>query len=155
MRLNLSIPVLGGILCASVVAVGSLGLRAQQVSRIEANSFKVQLETYTPPFQTQIKTLLEGQNADPKPGGIILLTSPSLSRFGTNGLLEIQVRSPECTYNVRQRTISSTNVLQVEMSDGRFFTEGKGFLWTTNETIILSNQVRTIIRTPARKLHKP
>jgi hypothetical protein len=130
-------------------------VQAQQVGRVEASSFKVQLETYPPPHETQIKTLLQGKKADPQPGGVVIFTEPRIDRFTTNGLLELQVRSPECTFDIMKRTVSSTNMIQVEMTGGRFFTEARGYLRMTNGTILLSNDVRTVIRTDGRTFKKP
>jgi hypothetical protein len=157
MRGRTIIPILLIAAGAFPLAFWAGSLRAQVVTGMIATSFRVQLETHPPPFETQIKTLLEGRNAEQipdKPDGRILLIEPKLSRLSTNGTLEVQVRSPECIYNTMQRTVSSTNVLQVEMAEGRFYTEGRGFLCTTNSTII-SNDVHTIIRIPERKLPKP
>lgn len=129
--------------------------RAQQVTSMEASSFRVQLETHPPPNESVIKTSLEGKKAEPLPGGKILLTEPKLNRYTTNGLLEVQMRSPECIFDTMQRTVSSTNILQVEMARGQLFTEGRGFLQTTNGVLILSNQVHTIIRPNRRKASQP
>jgi hypothetical protein len=155
MRLNLNILALVSLAAAVILPMLTATLRAQQVSRMEANAFKVQLETYPPPHETQIKTLLEGRHVDPQPGGLIVCTEPRLTRFDTNGAMELEVRSPQCVFNVMQRTISSSNVLQVEMANGRFFTQATGFLRTTNNTIILSNQVHTVIRVPMRRSTQP
>lgn len=147
MPVNRSLTILLAVLPAVMFA---LCVGAQQVGRVEASSFKVQLETYPPPHERQIKTSLQGKKADPQPGGIVIFTEPQIDRFSTNGALEVQVRSPECTFDIMRRTVFSTNVIQVEMSGGRFFAEGRGFLRTTNGTIILSNDVRTVIRVAGR-----
>ncbi len=139
---------------AILTAVGGTHCHAQQVTGMEASSFRVQLETYPPPYQTQIKTSLEGSKAEPQPGGKVLLFQPNLKFFTTNGLLEVQARSSNCVFDTMSHTVSSTNLLQVEMANGRFYTEGHGFLLQTNGAITLSNQVHTVIR-PARKSSKP
>ena len=134
------------------IGLATLALvQAQQVRRVSGDSFKVQLETYEPPFEMQIKTSLEGQQAEPQPGGIILLTEPRLNRFGTNGTLEVQIRSPQCAFDVMKRTVSSTNLLQVELANGRLFMQGRGFTTITNGGLLLSNDVHTVIRARARK----
>ncbi|HYG25258.1 MAG TPA: hypothetical protein VEH04_21010 [Verrucomicrobiae bacterium] len=142
------------LLLSLCVCIAGLA-RAQQVSRVSGTSFKVQLETFPAPFETQIKTSLEGKRAEPQPGGFIIFTEPQLKHFNTNGSLEIQVRAPECLLNLMQRTVSSTNTLQVELTDGRFYMEGRGFLQMTNGTLLLSNDVRTVIRTTMKAPGKP
>ena len=148
----LPLMLLGGF----AAAVFSTALsRAQQVTSMEASSFRVQLETHPPPNESVIKTLLEGKKAEPLSGGKILLIEPRVNRYTTNGTLEVQMRSPECIFDTMQRTVSSTNLLQVEMAGGRLFTEGRGFLQTTNGVLILSNQVHTVICPNRRKISAP
>jgi hypothetical protein len=143
--------------CLLLLAVIALPHRAsaQQVTGMEASSFRVQLETYPPPHQTQLKTSLEGSKAEPQPGGKVILSQPKLNSFSTNGLLEMQARSSSCVFDTLLRSVSSTNILQVEMASGRFYTEGRGFMMTSNSVIILSNQVHTVIRPGPRKASKP
>lgn len=145
------------LLCGFVIAAIFLTnlSRAQQVTSMEASRFRVQLETHPPPNEAVIKTLLEGKKAEPLSGGKILLIEPRVNRYTTNGVLEVQMRSPECIFDTMQRTVSSTNILQVEMAGGRLYTEGRGFLQTTNGILILSNQVHTVIRPDHRKISTP
>lgn len=144
---------------ALLLAVGfsifsSAPLNAQQVTGMQASSFRVQLETYPPPNETQIKTSLEGSKAEPQSGGKVLLFEPNLKYFTTNGAVEVNARSSNCVFDTMSRTVSSTNILKVEMANGKFYTEGRGFfLQKTNSSILLSNEVHTIIR-PARKASK-
>ncbi|MBC8096688.1 MAG: hypothetical protein H7Y43_12835 [Akkermansiaceae bacterium] len=155
-------------LVKSLLAAATLGLvtlsphleishsHAQQVTGMRASHFRVQLETYPPPFERQIKTLLEGSQAEPQPGGKVLLSQPSLKYFTTNGTVEVQARSANCLFDTMSHNVSSTNILQVEMANGKFYTEGRGFLMRrTNNSIFLSNEVHTVIRLTARKSLKP
>jgi hypothetical protein len=144
-------------LCVVVLSLSSWlsKARAQQVARSVGLGFNAQLETYPPPNETQIKTSLEGEKAEPQSGGHILLTEAKLKTFATNGVLEMQAHAPQCIFDTMQRTVSSTGALQIQMVNGRFLVEGKGFLMQTNGNLILSNQVHTVIRNFPGKFSKP
>jgi hypothetical protein len=152
-RTRLTIAVLG-VAVLGLAAVINLG-RAQSVTSSVGLGFNAQLETYPPPHEMQIKSSLEGEKAEPLSGGHILLTEAKLKSFSTNGVLEMQAHAPQCIFDTMQRTVSSTGVLQVEMTSGRFYIEGKGFLMQTNGNLILSNQVHTVIRNFPGRSSKP
>jgi lipopolysaccharide export system protein LptA len=121
--------------------------REQPVPGVEAVDFKVQLENYAPPYEAQPRTLLESAKVQPQPGGLILMTDAQLKAFSTNGTLELLALSPHCDFDSVRRTVSSPGPLQLHTGDGRFFTEGLGFLWDqTNSTLLISNHVHTVTR---------
>jgi hypothetical protein len=152
-RACLTIATLG--LIAFCLATWITKARAQQVTSSVGLGFNAQLETYPPPHEMQIKTSLEGEKAEPQSGGHILLTEAKLKSFATNGVLEMQAHAPQCIFDTMQRTVSSTGRLQIQMVNGRFLVEGKGFLMQTNGSLILSNQVHTVIRNFPGKFSKP
>lgn len=109
--------------------------------------FKVGLENYPPPNEAQPKTMLEGAQAQLQPDGLYSLKEAKLKTFSTNGTLEIIAETPQCVFDSPKRTASSDRQLQLRTSDGRFFIEGEGFLWTqASSSLIISNRVHTIIR---------
>lgn len=129
--------------------------RAQQVTSNVALGFNAQLETYPPPNEMQIKSSLEGEKAEPQSGGLVLLTEAKLKTFSTNGVLEMQAHSPKCIFDTMQRTVNSTGLLQIQMLNGKFYTDGRGFLMRTNGNLTLSNQVHTVIRGFSGNSFKP
>jgi hypothetical protein len=127
-----------------------------QIAGMEATDFKVQLESYPPPNESQPKTLLEGAKAQPRPGGHILLTAAKVKSFSTNGSLEMVAEAPQSVFDSTQRTLSSTGPLQVLTSDAKFVLRGEGFLLRqTNGVLIISNRVHTVIRNVPGKTPKP
>ena len=148
-------------LCAVLVAAVALPLcfgkseaQSSSLANFKGIGFKVQIENYPPPHERQIKTSLEGEQAEPQPGGFVLLTEARLKSFTTNGVLEMQAHAPKCTFDTMQRTVSSTGLLHVQMANDRFSTVGQGFLLQTNGNLILSNQVHTVIRNLSGKTSK-
>jgi hypothetical protein len=115
--------------------------------------FKVP-EYYPPPNQNQLKWLLTGSNAVPQ-GTItrLLLDHVNLATFRANGARDLQFQAVSCLFDSTQRTVSSGERIKVQTADGRLLIEGTGFCWqSTNSSIIISNQVHTIIKrgpTPA------
>ena len=156
MRLRYLMGVLGiGLLAALALTIAALSDTArgsekphiQDLSGMEASDFKYQIENYPPPNEAQIKTLLEGAKAQAQSAGMILITEAKLKTFSTNGTLEMLAQSPKCMLDSVQRTVSSSNSLQIETTDGRFLLEGEGFLLQqTNSHLIISNRVHTVLR---------
>jgi hypothetical protein len=146
--------------CCTALALGFAvftgSLRAQQMGGMETTDFKAQLENHPPPNEVQVKTLLESAKVKTLPGGRFLLTGgQKIKTFGTNGVLETLIETPQCIFDSELRSISSTSMLQFRTADGRLFTEGEGFLFHTNRTLFLSNRVHTVIsNTPPGKARK-
>ena len=136
--------------CCVVLAFLALALalfpqpgRAQPV--VHARGFKVP-EYYPPPHDTQMKSMLEGAQADGQPDGRYLITEAKWRTFGLTGEGELNAKAPQCFYDQRQRTVSSAGPLHVETADERFFIDGEGFLYRqTNSTLLVSNRVHTIL----------
>ena len=140
--------ILIGIAAAAALSLAFLaGLaRGQSAAGAKGEAIKV-MEPHDPPFESQVKTLLEGASADMLRGGrLFVLTNARLSTFSTNGTLEMRAETPSCIYDSALKTVSSEQRLQVWTADG-MFTEGYGFLFQfTNSNIIISNRVRTVVR---------
>ncbi len=103
-------------------------------------------EYYAPPHETQMKSLLEGAQAQRQPDGRIQVAEARWRTFRENGAGEMTVEAPECVYNSHQRSISSAGPLRVQTADGKFSIAGQGFLFQqTNSMLLVSNRVHTII----------
>jgi len=131
----------------------ALGVRAQQSGH--ATEFTT-TEYWDAPHQQQIKTILSGAEAQPQPGGLLIIKQLKLRTFDLDGSLKIIVTAPECIYDTMGGTASSGGPLQLQNGDGTFRVEGEGFLWRqTNSLLTISNQVRTRIETGAKPTIKP
>ena len=121
--------------------------RLQGLTGMEASDFKFQWENYPPPNEGQVKTMLEGAKASAQSAGLIMITEARLKTFSTNGTLEMLAQTPKCMLDSVQKTVSSSNALQIQSTDGRFLLEGEGFLLQqTNSHLIISNRVHTVLR---------
>lgn len=120
-------------------------LLAQQ--GVVVQNFRVSPEFYPPPHERQMKFLLEGAMARAVANGRYLVTQAKLQNFSQEGKVEMLVETPECYYTEKSRLIDSSGALKVQTGNGGFLIEGIGFLWQqTNSTLLISNQVHTIIR---------
>jgi hypothetical protein len=150
MPVKFSIPsgvlIFSGAAAALALALFAAGVRADETNGMEALDFKVQLENFPPPNETQVKTLLEGARARPLPEGMILLTDAKLRTYNTNGALEMLAQAPQCIFDSVQHTVSSTGYLYIQTINGKFSLEGEGFLLQTNSDLIVSNLVRTAVQ---------
>jgi hypothetical protein len=110
--------------------------------------FKAPLEYFDPPHELQVKTFLEGTEAEPGTNGSISIRNAKLQTFHEDGSWEMTANAPHCFWDSRQQTVSSSGPLQVVTSDEKylFHHEGVGFIWRqTNSDLIISNNVRTTI----------
>jgi len=95
---------------------------------------------------TQMKALLEGASALPQGDGQLLVTKTKYQTFRTNNEVELNVEAPECVYDQRQKTISSSGPLRMQIGNALFSIEGEGFLYhMTNTALLVSNRVHTIL----------
>ena len=144
--------------CVLALAVAGSVLNAQpdkMAARSVVKGFTVP-EYFDPPHETQIKSLLEGAEARPEPGGLIFITDLKMQTFNEQGERQMVVNAPECIYDSSQRTVGSSGKLQVQMADEKLLLAGEGFLWQqTNSNLIISNRVSTIIRGPLNNSFVP
>lgn len=104
-------------------------------------------EFYDAPHETQMKSLLQGKEALPQDDSKILIKKLRLETFGEDGAGEFILIADDCLYDSDQHRAASAGPLEMKTADGRFFTEGVGFLWQQNGSILtISNQVHTVIR---------
>jgi hypothetical protein len=100
------------------------------------------------PFQQQMKSRLSGADAQPLPGGLLVIKQPKLETFNTNGSPQAIVEVTECVYDIKNGTANSAGHLRLQSGDGKIRTEGDGFLWRQDDSFLrISNHVHTVIET--------
>ena len=140
---------------AGLLFAVAFGVRAQQNGVQHANNFTT-TEYYEPPHQQQIKSILSGAEALPQPGGLLIIKQLKLEMFNPDGRLEWVVNAPECVYDTFKGVANSPGHLEVRSGDGKFRTEGDGFLWRQSEQKLnISNNVCTVIENGATITIKP
>jgi hypothetical protein len=140
-----------------LLAAGALQLIAavEKPSSTTIKDFSVPAY-YDPPHEKQMKSLLQGAEAEPQPGGMIWITEVKLQTFSEAGQPQVQVQAPHCIFDPVQHTVSSSGPLTVKSVNGQFYLEGEGFLWQqTNSNLIISNRVRTVIHNASNLSLKP
>jgi hypothetical protein len=126
---------------------GATGAPAQTLPNGRANAFTTDMY-YEHPDEQQVKTRLSGAEATPLPGGLLDVKDLRVEEFSTNGVSRLVARAPQCTYAMLGNSASSTGHLVMQSGDGKFQTEGDGFLFVTRTngmTLIISNNVHTVI----------
>ena len=134
----------GAMLFAAFTGLG------QQASFGKGKNFKVSPEFYPAPNAQQMKSLLQGAEAEPQAGNKVLIRQAKLQTFKVTGEQELMVETPECVYDSVSRQISSGGGLKAQTGDGRFSLAGRGWLWEqTNSSLTISNDVRTVLQPEA------
>jgi len=106
------------------------------------------VEYYAQPKQTQMKTRLSGAEAQPLPGGLLVIKQLKLEMFNTNGSPQAVVEAPDCIYDTQGNTANSAGHLKLQSGDGKIRVEGDGFLWRQeNSFLTISNHVHSVIET--------
>src|SRR5215831_5966150 len=95
-------------------------IHAQQIAGLKGTHFSVSPEFYPPPHQGQMKSLLQGDEAQPQPDGSIVVKGAKLQTFREDGQRELLVETPQCVYRQVNRSVSSPESLRVEGADGKF-----------------------------------
>lgn len=112
----------------------------------KVTNFKIP-DYFGPPNQKQMRTLLRGEEAEPDGKERIRIRKLQIETFRENGEPEVFVEAPECIYDPKTRSASSAGPIKARTADGRMQIEGTGFLLvTTNKSLTISNNVRTVIR---------
>jgi len=139
-------------LVARLLAVGAVLLLAVPDGTAQQNSVQhvsdfTSVEYFEPPNQQQMKSRLSGAEAQPQPGGLLIIKQLQLETFNANGTPEMIVNAPECVYDTFNRVANSPGHLQAQTGDGKFRVEGDGFLWRQNDSLLtISNHIHTVIR---------
>jgi hypothetical protein len=104
------------------------------------------VEYFPQPNQTRMKSRLAGAEAQPLPGGLLVIKQLKLETFTTNGSPQAVVEAPECIYDTVHDMANSAGHLQLQSGDGKIRTEGDGFLWRQDDLFLtISNNVHTMI----------
>jgi hypothetical protein len=136
-----------------VVAAGALlflavagNNRAQQLPIGHATDF-TSLAYFEPPDDQKVQMKLSGAEASPLPGGLLDVKQLQVEMFNrTNASPVVVVHAPQCTYAPLDGVANSPGHLELMALDGKFHTEGDGFLWRqTEQTLTISNRVHTTI----------
>src|SRR4030095_7364671 len=152
------ISLLLGVVLALIGAWALLNTEAQTLKIRPVKDFKVP-EYYpnaAPGATNRLKSLLTGAEARPRPDGLVFVKEPRIQSFSEAGETQVVVKAAECVYDYKTKTASSTNTVQFQTADGKFYLEGLGFGWEqTNSNLIVSNKVRTLINRPLASAKSP
>ena len=97
------------------------------------------------PFQQQMKSRLSGADAQPLPGGLLVIKQLKLETFNTDGSRQAIGEAPECVYDMRNGVAYSAGHLRLQSGDGKARAEGDGFLWRQNDSFfIISNHTHEV-----------
>ena len=137
-----------------VLALGA-ALLAQPAMFGKITGFKVP-EFFDPPNQRQVRAMLTGAEAIPDADGRIKIRELQVETFRETGERELVVTAPDCIYDPKARTASSSGPIQARTEDRRLQIEGRGFLLVmTNKTLTISNNIHTVIRDVGTAPKKP
>lgn len=95
----------------------------------------------------RLKTRVSGTEARIITNGVFALKEPRLESYREDGTtLEWVAVSPECTVDMKTRSVRGATNMFFQTADEQMFLSGVGFLWQqTNSVLILSNQTHTWI----------
>jgi hypothetical protein len=106
--------------------------------------FQAPLQYFEPPHELQMKSYLEGAQADPGANGVIIIQNAKLQTFREDGVKEMTVKAPQCIFDSRGQTVSSAGPFQMQTSN--VMVQGVGFFWKqTNSELLISNQQVTTV----------
>jgi len=129
-----------GLFCLAIAS-------AQSGGNASIKKFKAALEYFDPPFELQVKSYLEGAEAEPQGDGLISLRDAQLETFQTNGKPEMTITAPQCFFNMNDQTVNSAGPFQMRRYDDALLQKGVGFYWEkTNSEFIISNSVDTKVK---------
>ena len=142
-------------LCAIVVLTLAMTVTARAQSDALPVGYATNFTSVTygkAPHDQQVEVRFSGSEATPLPGTLFNLKRMTVEKFNTEGKLEAVAAAPECVYAPIDGIANSSGHLELKSGDGKFRTEGDGFLWLQSEqTLSLSNHVHTVIEVPAGK----
>jgi hypothetical protein len=99
-------------------------------------------------LRQQMKSRLSGAEAQPMPGGLLVIKQFKLETFNPDGSPQTVIVAPECFYDMRNGLANSPGHLQMQSGDGKLRIEGDGFLWRQDVSFLtISNHVHSVIET--------
>jgi hypothetical protein len=111
---------------------------------------------FDPPNHLQKRAIVTGSEAESEGMNLVRLKKVHIESFQVTGEPEAVLDADEALYDRAAQTVSSAGRIQARTADGRFSVSGVGFSMTlTNKSLMISNNVRTVIRglgsTPNKK----
>jgi hypothetical protein len=112
---------------------------------------------FEPPHEQQVEVRLSGAEMSPLPGVALYdVKKLKIEEYGKDGKLEAVAQTPECIYAPLDGVASSPGHLDLSLDGGKIHLQGEGFLWQRNDqSLIVSNQVHTVIKMGTWKLTTP
>ncbi|MBI3416332.1 MAG: hypothetical protein HY043_13640 [Verrucomicrobia bacterium] len=102
------------------------------------------------PDTGKLKFFIAGEQATPDlKSRRMLLRGTTITNFDAAGGIALIVHAPEAAFNLEDSSISSAGAIDARSGNGQFTITGSGFVWSqskTNSALVISNDVRTIIR---------
>src|SRR6476469_6990836 len=86
-----------GLSLALFLAAGSINA-AQVLQQVTATNPKYP-EFYEAPFQSQLKSLLQGSKAETLPDSRVQIYDAKVQDFETNGQTKLLIEAPQCIYD--------------------------------------------------------
>lgn len=134
------------LLFASALLLAAPRLLAQQLPIAGGASDFNSVQYYGAPHQQDIERLFSGAEAQPLPGGLLLVKKVKIEKFDLSGKLQLVAEAPECVYDPVNVVATSPGEVHVRSGDGQLKIDGEGFLWRQNDSVfIISNRVETVI----------
>ena len=131
---------------AAAMSLAATPSRAQQIPVASGATDFNSVQYYKAPHQQDIECLFSGAEADPLPGGLLLIKQAKIEKFYLTGKLQVVAEAPECVYDPVNNVANSPGEVHVRTGDGKLKIDGEGFLWRQNESVFtISNQVETVI----------
>jgi hypothetical protein len=130
---------------AAAMSLAAMLSRAQMPIASGATDFN-SVQYYKAPHQQDIECLFSGAEAEPLPGGLLLIKQAKIEKFYLTGKLQVVAEAPECVYDPVNNVANSAGEVHVRTGDGKLKIDGEGFLWRQNDSLFtISNQVETVI----------
>ncbi|MDR3457838.1 MAG: hypothetical protein P4N60_10365 [Verrucomicrobiae bacterium] len=121
--------------------------RAQQIPAARATSFSTDMY-YEVPNEDKVKMRLSGSQSLPLPGGFLDVKDMKVETYNTNGTMQIQAESPQCTLRYADEVADSPGHVEMRSGDGKIRVTADGFLLVLKPdamSLNLSNHVHTVI----------
>ncbi len=151
MKIARKIGVRGHMLAAVCLLAGACLVTGQPQRLMgKLKGFSITPEFYPAPHSSQMKSFLQGSEAEPLPEGRVRVTDARLKTFREDGVGELQVNAPSCEYETGKKLLTSPGPLDARSVDGRFAMSGVGFAWEqATSRLFISNEVHTVIQAEA------
>lgn len=102
---------------------------------------------YDPPNELQKRAVVSGSEAETEGTNLVRLKKVHIETFQLTGEVDAIVDADDAVYDREAHAVSSPGAIQARTADGRFSVSGTGFSLTlTNKSLMISNNVRTVIR---------